>query len=326
MAGSEKSKGEDNLSEEGLHWIVRLHSGRATPRDHRDYHEWRARSAAHEDAAVEAQALWDSMSRLHVDSSTGLVQLETAKRGYSRRNAMGAIVGIGFASAAGATFFRTEAFKRLKADYTSPTGHVREVALSDGTRVFMNARSALDVRFDPSFRRIFLLEGQAYFEVAPDKARPFVAMVDDISVVALGTAFDVTRALPGSAAEISVTQHSVRITPPGSARSQDIHAGQIVAVDGSGRIGQVRAQDPSIMASWRNGVYIAEETRLADVVAALSPWYPGMIICRDPSLEALTVNAVLDLKDPVSSLDALAEGLPIRVRHFSNYLAIISNA
>ena len=59
-------------------------------------------------------------------------------------------------------------------------------------------------------------------------------------------------------------------------------------------------------------------------MSALSAWHRGVIVIMDGQLGKLRVNAVLDLRDANGSLDVLQGGLPIKVRHISNYLTIIS--
>lgn len=321
----------DDLPEEALRWIVRLHSGTATGHDRQAYAEWRAISKAHEDAALEAEALWADMSDLHVDRSNGLVRPGARPPGLSRRAVLGTVLCMAGAGAMGGAIWKSGAVRRLSADYASETAQPRALELADGSRVLLNGSSAIDVVFDATRRRVLLLEGQAFFEVARDTSRPFEVMVDDVSVVALGTAFDVARNYPDAKAEISVTEHAVRVTAisafTGTYGSPvNVSEGESVIVNGSGTIGGVRKLDAATVSAWREGMYIAEGRSLAEVVAALSLWHPGMIVISDKALESLKVNAVLDLRDPVGSLNALQGGLPVRVRNISKFFTVISRA
>lgn len=314
-----------DVSEEALHWIVRLHSGDAGKDERLEYQKWRAANAEHDKAAAEAEMLWENMSRLHVDSSNGLMRIEPGRKRPSRREFLAGVAVCGAAGTIGAALWTSGSLRRLTADYASATASPRTIELADGSRVFLNARSAIDVKLGAAFRQVFLLEGQAYFEVASDPARPFEVKVDAVSVVALGTAFDVSRSLSDAAAEVAVTEHAVLVRSDSGASAR-LSAGESVAVRKSGRIGKIRAQDAAVTLAWRYGVYIAEDRPLSDVIAALAAWYPGTILIGDSSLGTLKVNTVLDLKDPAGSLDALQGGLPIRVLHFSNYFAFISKA
>ena len=77
--------------------------------------------------------------------------------------------------------------------YTTDIGERRSITLADGSTVDLNARSQLRVEFSKSERRIELLDGQALFQVAKDKRRPFIVHSGDATVRAVGTQFDVYR-------------------------------------------------------------------------------------------------------------------------------------
>jgi transmembrane sensor len=77
--------------------------------------------------------------------------------------------------------------------YATDIGERRSITLADGSTVDLNARSQLRVEFTNSERRVELLDGQALFQVAKDKARPFIVHSGGATVRAVGTQFDVYR-------------------------------------------------------------------------------------------------------------------------------------
>ncbi|MGW6778537.1 FecR family protein [Brucella pseudogrignonensis] len=311
-----------DLAEQALHWIVRLNSGESDPEQHKAFTAWRSSSLLNEQAAQEAEALWNAMSGLHVDPNNGLMRLSPLQSRVSRRHVLKGIAVVSAVSTVGAGLWASGMMRRLSADHVSMTAEIRTIDLDDGSRVLLNARSAIDVKFTPAFRRVVLHEGQAYFEVAPDQARPFEVRMGECSVVALGTAFDVSRNLVDALAEVAVTEHGVLVRSQ-SGQIREIAAGQSVAIDKAGALGPTGVQDIAVTTAWRDGVYIAQDRSLGDIVAALAAWYPGLIYLRDPALAELRVNTVLDLHDPVASLTTLQAGLPIRIRHYSSYLSVI---
>lgn len=319
----------DALAEEALRWVVRLHSGTAGVTERQAYAAWRAENILHERAALEAEALWADMSGLHVDRRNGLIAPGHPSKGISRRGLLGGALCLGAFGATSGMLWSNGTLLRLTADYTSDTARARSITLADGSKISLNARSAIDIAFTAGQRRVLLLEGQAYFEVAPDTARPFEVVIDNVSVTALGTAFDIARDLPGKGTEVAVTQHAVRVKAISNrsgiyGQPIDVAEGESIVIDPAGMFGTVQKQSRDVVAAWRDGVYVAEAKPLREVVHALSAWYPGMILISDGALKSLEVNAVLDLTDPGRSLDALAGGLPIRIRRMSNYLTVIS--
>lgn len=77
--------------------------------------------------------------------------------------------------------------------YSTAVGEHRSIPLPDGSTVALNARSAVRVHFSKTRRDIELLAGQALFNVAKDKTRPFIVTSDRTQVRAVGTQFDVNQ-------------------------------------------------------------------------------------------------------------------------------------
>lgn len=326
--GPKSSYPPKELSNEALEWIVRLHSGTARKREWAAFAAWRAQSADHEAAAAEAEALWSDASDLHLDPQTGLIRPgRKPKSGPSRRTLLGAAVGIGVGTAG--AFWASGALRSLMSDYATGVAELHTLELPDGTRVWLNAMSALNVDFSPVRRRVVLVEGQAYFEVAPNTARPFEVGARGTRVSALGTAFDVDCNLANGRVGVSVTEHSVRVESPATTSTTGglvLAEGHKVLVSRSGRLGPVVQQDRNSAVAWKTGMLVAENLELQDVIAALRAYHSGWIVIQDDAVKSLRVNAVLDLRTPNESIDALAAGLPIRIRHISNYFTVISEA
>lgn len=74
---------------------------------------------------------------------------------------------------------------------TAPKGEKSEVVLADGSKVWINSESKIsyDNYYNKKLRKV-ILDGEAYFEVAKDKNRPFIVVANDFEVEALGTSFN----------------------------------------------------------------------------------------------------------------------------------------
>lgn len=210
------------LSDQALAWIVRLHSGEAGKADWSAFRAWRGQSADHEAAALEAETLWSDVSELHRDPATGLIQPGRRRRGPSRRAVLGGIAGL--AAAGAAAVWVKGASRAWQSDHATGVAETRTVTLADGSRVTLNAMTAIDVDYGPDRRRIVLVEGQAFFEVTSDHARPFTVETGGNRVQALGTAFDVDANLPDGSVAVAVTQHSVRVEARASSESASLPA------------------------------------------------------------------------------------------------------
>ena len=82
--------------------------------------------------------------------------------------------------------------------YTTQIGERRSITLADGSTIDLNARSGVRVKLSKAERDVELIDGQALFEVAKDKARPFIVRSGETIVRAVGTQFDVYRKKTGT--------------------------------------------------------------------------------------------------------------------------------
>jgi transmembrane sensor len=94
----------------------------------------------------------------------------------------------------GALWWRSERYPT----YNTDIGERRSITLADGSTVDLNARSQIRIEFSSSERHVELLDGQALFQVAKDKNRPFTVRSGDATVRAVGTEFDVYRKANGT--------------------------------------------------------------------------------------------------------------------------------
>lgn len=96
-------------------------------------------------------------------------------------------------------------------------GSFRKLDLPDGSIVHLNTNSAIDTHFTATERRVQLARGEVFFAVAKDATRPFVVVVDDIAVRAVGTAFNVRQ--HADAVEVLVTEGRVHVDDTRSGQS-----------------------------------------------------------------------------------------------------------
>jgi hypothetical protein len=98
--------------------------------------------------------------------------------------------------------------------YSTPVGGMASLPLQDGSHVTLNTASRVRVELTAGERRIDLDQGEAFFEVAKDKNRPFVVRAGDKRVIAVGTKFSVLR--EDSDVRVVVTEGTVRVETIGA--------------------------------------------------------------------------------------------------------------
>jgi transmembrane sensor len=133
-------------------------------------------------------------TRLELEASSAQSPPAHSEGVFIRHRALAASLITGVVVVAGLLAWQRERYP----EFTTDIGEHRSLALADGSTVDLNARSKVLVEFSASERRVELLEGQALFQVAKDKSRPFIVKSGDATVRAVGTQFDVDRKNTGT--------------------------------------------------------------------------------------------------------------------------------
>jgi transmembrane sensor len=174
--------------------------------------------------------------------------------------------------------------------YETARGEFRKVQLADSSVVSINSGSQVQVQLGDAQRRVMLDRGEAWFEVAKDKARPFIVEAGEARVRAVGTAFSVRRHPHG--AEILVTEGVVEIWTNGAATPhRRLAAGELAVMPGDGSAARVSA-DPGEVArrlAWREGKLVFQNESLANAVAEFNRYNARQIVVADPALRRKTL-------------------------------------
>lgn len=151
----------------------------------------------------------------------------------------------------------------------TPVGGEYKLTLSDGTRVWLNASSC--IQFPAVFRsdrREVRVEGEVYFEVSKDSARPFLVRTGDVVVKVLGTSFNV-RAYLGEEYKTTLVEGSVAVGYLGE--TMKIRPGQQWVLEKDGpKVHEVKIKS---IVSWKNGDFAFEDQVLPEVFNELERWY-----------------------------------------------------
>jgi len=183
----------------------------------------------------------------------------------------------------------------------------RKLRLADGSTVTLAARSVLEVALSPERRDLRLRSGEAFFQVAHDKARPFVVSTAHGETMAVGTAFDVR--LDAAEAVVTVTEGTVRVAAPEDTQTRLVHRGEQVRYrpdgqDGLTTIGATARVDDGKAIDWTTGILRFEGTRLADVIDTVNRHSGQRIVLSDAKLAAMPIHAILKVGE-VDGLVAL---------------------
>lgn len=199
---------------------------------------------------------------------------------------------------------------------STAVGEIRDVTLSDGSRVTLDTNTRLRVRLSASSRRLQLDAGQAYFAVAHDADRPFEVALGDRAVVVTGTRF--TTTLIDGSARVALLDGSIRLEPRGApGGAVRMTPGEAVRFTAGRSLSQEPRFDPVGAADWRARRRIYLDTPLSEVLADLSRYTTRTIALADPAVGRMRVTAVVPLEGTdtvVANIDRL---LPVSVVELS---------
>lgn len=211
----------------------------------------------------------------------------------------------------------------MRADHVTAPGEVRLVEMADGSRVRLGPDSAMAASFDRGHRDVRLLSGQAWFEVRPDRARPFRVTARDVTTTVLGTGFDVR--MIGASTSVAVRHGRVRVEAGGAslAGTRELTAGQWVMVAGGGRL-QSGAEQPDLIGAWQSGEILARRRTISDAIDELRPWFRGRIIVTDASLGERPISGIYHADDPAKALESMVHPYGGRIMKITPWLLIVS--
>jgi transmembrane sensor len=139
---------------------------------------------------------------------------------------------------------------RSRADYVTAKAEIRRITLSDGSVATLGPDSAIEVDFTTQTRRIQLLAGMSFFDVASEPQRAFMVQTAELTATALGTAFDVAN--DAGRLTVSVDSGVVVARAPHStiATGTRLTAGEWVSLDSATSAVERGSREASQIASW----------------------------------------------------------------------------
>jgi transmembrane sensor len=335
--------------EEAAAWIARLDRGCSSEDAERlreRLREWLQADARNRKAFLELAAVWDGLDVVSELSSLFPLDQPASKRRRPVVFALAAAAALGLAAAAVAFVqgvgFRSvpepSALQAFEQDFETAVGGRESEPLADGSVVTLNTDTQVEVRYSRTSRDVYLIRGEANFEVAHDTAHPFNVHVGGRIVQAVGTAFNV-RLEPDSDVEVTVTEGKVRVTrplldPPGAdarrpgrsgraavpaeAFDATLVQGQLARLERpeGGRVEpleivQLEPVDLDIKLAWQRGILIFRGEPLEAMLSEVARYTTARFAIEDDSLRGVRVGGYFRAGDVDGLLLALRENFNI---------------
>ncbi|KAA8730828.1 DUF4974 domain-containing protein [Acinetobacter qingfengensis] len=216
------------------------------------------------------------------------------------------------------------------ADYKTGIAETRSFTLSDGSKITLSAKSAIKLDFSATQRRIELIQGDLYIDVAKDTGRPLIVQTPQANFKALGTQFIVNR-YPTSST-LSMLHSKVQVTTNQALQphSEVVSEGEKIQVNQQG-LGKIETINPvSIQMAWQKHQIVADELPLSDLLTRLNAYYNRYIIFDHSRLSHIKVTGVINTnQDLDATLRLLKTQYPeidfVQVGNFVTYAKVRTN-
>ena len=330
-----------DIDEEAAVWIWRMDSATVAAADRQAFEAWLRQDPRHRRAAAALSAVWSTLDGLaeakrdeKIATFTNTARpplLHHPQRWWFAAAAVLATVAVG------AIWLQLGSGESQT--LATAVGQQRNVVLADGSTVTLNTNTILETDLRWHTREIYLRKGEAHFQVAHDRSRPFLVHAGDAVVRAVGTAFEV-RVLTDQHVDVVVNEGRVEVqatalppAPPNPATHARAPAATTVRALSAGErlstasrdyaVTSITAQQMSSELAWREGAIIFDGQPLSEAIAEIERYTDARIVVSDPEIARLRVGGRFRTGDVQEFFDALQTALPVSIRHSSTGLVFI---
>jgi transmembrane sensor len=323
---------EDELFDEANRWFFRLQAEDVTATEKQRFSQWLNADPAHTVAWNNVRALMQSLqapARASYDAHRPATRWPFHKRrsvaGQRRPRRSRAIPALAASCLlliiGTAAYVRGPVFyDRWVADYVTLAGDRQTITLSDGTRVDLDTDTALKVAVTAGARRVTVLRGEAFFEIAKDP-RPCVVLTGDGQSRDIGTAFSVEK---GDGLSTVIVQSGIVDVKVASEHGATVRVTAGESVDyGANGLSSLRKVDIERKLAWRRGQLIFRQERLSDVVNKLNRYRSGRIVIVNPWIGNMLVSGTFNIDSPQAPIEALESVLDVRATYLTPYVVAL---
>jgi transmembrane sensor len=311
-------------------WVVQLHGAERSAALEAAFRAWLSADPEHRREFERVNQVWLEVPEIPLGGITRLTHWNRP-RAVSRWAIAAAVLltfGIGAFGVYQAWFAGV---------YNTGVGEQRSVRLQDGTRVTLNSDSKVVVRFAKTQRHVTLARGEAYFEVAHNRQRPFIVTVGDHDVTDVGTVFMVRynngntaiTLLEGKVIVSAANGTSRQISPDTSHTAAGEALPQIVTLIPGERLllaadAPARLDEPNIdvVTAWRRGEVVLDRTRLDEAVAEMNPYEVRKLVISSPQIARLEISGIYHVGDGGEFAETIAKLYHLRVTRTNGEILI----
>lgn len=272
------------IDHQAIEWVARRFARGLNDTDNSAFDAWYAADTRHIGAYARAMAIYNAINLASVPQS---LSPEPAKAASHPATLRRGLLKFGAMAVCVAATVGTMSFSSLFDDKILATakGEFRKVPLQDKSIATINSGSRIAVEFSKHQRKIDLQQGEAWFEVAKDKSKPFIVEAGAARIRAVGTAFSVRRFAHGT--EVLVTEGSVEVwSQDRSAQRRQLAAGERAFLTHETSAISVTRHPSEVnrKLAWREGKLILKNQTLSDAVDDFNRYSLKSIVIVDAAL------------------------------------------
>lgn len=186
---------------------------------------------------------------------------------------------------------------------STPRGGTYQIILPDGSKVWLNAAS--EIKFPASFQqtktRTVKLIGEAYFEVAKDKSKPFIVETEQQQVKVLGTHFNINAYPDEKRTRTTLLEGSVQLAY--GTKDLLLKPGQQASLTGKSM--ELSDVDTEETIAWKNGNFVFNDEDLQSIMRKVARWYDVEVVYQDQLPETSFLGALSRSKNLSALLKVL---------------------
>ena len=337
---------DDDIMDVARKWYLKLEDKTDGDQDIDQFEEWVNANPAHRDAFNDVVDFWshiDAMPEIQAMRETGgsfqedtplpaedenVIRFETAKNTAGPKSGWQKWLIAASVLIACAFIINSYITTLPEGTYQTATGEQQTLNLADGSTIYLNTHSKVRINFTDSSRRIQLLDGEARFDVAKDKKKPFIVETPRGEIRAVGTSFNVydrEDMVEVLVFEGTVSVNNKKRTQANTLKPVLVTSGKRIAIfdDNMGVARPAKELELSQKNAWREGKLICRGQKLSDVIQEISRYTNKKIFIADDAINDMRIGGVFDLNDLASLFHAIEDTFPVRVIYFTPYVAVL---
>ncbi|WP_430972339.1 FecR family protein [Sunxiuqinia rutila] len=212
-------------------------------------------------------------------------------------------------------------------EFHTDLGQVSSMTLSDGTKVWIN--SGTQLRYNNQYgtqNRDVAVVGEAYFEVAKDKRRPFIVDMGTLKVEVTGTQFGVSNYTDSETSSVVLKEGAVNIRSVKNKLITRLKPDELVLFNKQNKTLETQVVEPENYISWKDGILHFYELPLEQLALKLQKRFNQQFevdpVVKDIpytfSIEGESLSEVLRLIERVSPVKAIQEGTVIKLKYMNH--------